>query len=63
MTYAHETIFALQRSSPAQAGFQQAVDETPGSLRALLRTQETYPRHPIIERIVEPERQIMFLVR
>ena len=62
MTYVHETIVALQRSSPAQSEFYQAVEEVLESLRAVLETEEKYRRHAIIERIVEPERQIMFRV-
>lgn len=62
MTYLHETIVGLQRSSPAQAEFYQAVEEILDSLRIVLETQEKYRRHAIIERIVEPERQIMFRV-
>lgn len=62
MTYVHETILSLQHSSPAQAEFYQAVEEILESLPAVLETQEKYRRHAIIERIVEPERQIMFRV-
>lgn len=62
MTYVHETIVALQRSSPAQTEFYQAVEKVLESLRAVLETREKYRHHAIIERIVEPERQIMFRV-
>tara|TARA_R110001606_G_scaffold346892_5_gene496110 strand:+ start:71836 stop:73188 length:1353 start_codon:yes stop_codon:yes gene_type:complete len=62
MTYVHETIGALRHSSPAQDEFYQAVEEVLESLRAVLETEERYRRHSIIERIVEPERQIIFRV-
>lgn len=62
MTYIHETIAKLQRSSPAQAEFYQAVEEVLDSLQPVLEKSEQYRRHAIIERIVEPERQIMFRV-
>ena len=62
MPYIHETITKLQSSSPAQAEFYQAVEEVLDSLRPLLEANEQYRRHAIIERIVEPERQVMFRV-
>ncbi len=62
MTYIHETIVKLQHSSPAQAEFYQAVEEVLDSLQPVLDKSEQYHRHAIIERIVEPERQIMFRV-
>tara|TARA_R110002049_G_scaffold21045_17_gene77429 strand:- start:1301 stop:2653 length:1353 start_codon:yes stop_codon:yes gene_type:complete len=62
MSYIHETITKLQSSSPAQAEFYQAVEEVLDSLQPLLETNAQYRRHAIIERIVEPERQIMFRV-
>jgi glutamate dehydrogenase (NADP+) len=62
MSYIHETITKLQSSSPAQSEFYQAVEEVLDSLQPLLEANEQYRRHAIIERIVEPERQIMFRV-
>lgn len=62
MSYVHETISRLRKSSPAQAEFYQAVEEVLDSLEPLLETNEQYRNHSIIERIVEPERQIMFRV-
>ncbi|WP_116475460.1 NADP-specific glutamate dehydrogenase [Zobellella maritima] len=62
MTYIHDTIVRLQKTSPAQAEFYQAVEEVLDSLQPILETSEQYKRHAIIERIVEPERQIMFRV-
>ncbi len=62
MSYIHETIIKLQSSSPAQTEFYQAVEEVLDSLQPLLELNEQYKRHAIIERIVEPERQIMFRV-
>ena len=62
MPYIHETIVKLQSTSPAQAEFYQAVEEVLDSLQPLLETNEQYKRHAIIERMVEPERQIMFRV-
>ena len=62
MPYIHETIVKLQSTSPAQAEFYQAVEAVLDSLQPLLETNEQYKRHAIIERMVEPERQIMFRV-
>lgn len=62
MSYVHQTIARLQLSSPAQAEFYQAVEEVLESLQPILETQPIYRQQAIIERIVEPERQIMFRV-
>lgn len=62
MTYIHETIVKLQHSSPAQAEVYQAVEEVLDSLQPVLEKNEQYQRHAIIERMVEPERQLMFRV-
>lgn len=62
MTYVHQTISDLKRSSPAQSEFYQAVEEVLDSLAPLLETSGRYRQQAIIQRIVEPERQIMFRV-
>jgi glutamate dehydrogenase (NADP+) len=62
MPYLHNTIVKLQATSPAQAEFYQVVEEVLDSLEPLLEANAKYKQHAIIERIVEPERQIMFRV-
>lgn len=62
MTYIHSTIAKLMLSSPAQAEFYQAVEEVLESLTVVLEQDDKYRRHAIIERMIEPERQIMFRV-
>ncbi|MFA7095296.1 MAG: NADP-specific glutamate dehydrogenase [Gammaproteobacteria bacterium] len=62
MPYVQETLAALKRTSPAQHEFYQAVEEILMSLRPLLDRDPRYREYNIIERIVEPERQIMFRV-
>lgn len=62
MTYIHDTMARLQHSSPAQTEFYQAVEEVLSSLAPILEHNDRYHRHAIIERMVEPERQIMFRV-
>ncbi|GEK47488.1 NADP-specific glutamate dehydrogenase [Bisbaumannia pacifica] len=62
MPYVHDTLERLKRTSPAQTEFYQAAEEVLDSLRPLLDQDPHYHDHSIIERIVEPERQIMFRV-
>ena len=62
MTYVHDTLEGLRKSSPAQSEFYQAAEEVLECPRPLLETVPRYHQHSIIERIVEPERQIMFRV-
>jgi glutamate dehydrogenase (NADP+) len=62
MPYVQQTIDALKISSPAQTEFYQAAEEVLTSLRPLIEREKKYLKHKIIERVVEPERQIMFRV-
>ncbi len=62
MGYVREVCNYLVRTSPAQAEFYQAAQEVLVSLRPLMEKYPKYKTHKIIERIVEPERQIMFRV-
>lgn len=62
MTYIHKTITDLKHSSPAQTEFYQAVEEVLDSLEPILETNSIYQSQAIIQRMVEPERQIMFRV-
>ncbi|MBR9827191.1 MAG: NADP-specific glutamate dehydrogenase [Oceanospirillales bacterium] len=62
MSYIHNTIAGLMASSPAQTEFYQAVEEVLESLEPLLEQSPHYSDNRIIERMVEPERQIMFRV-
>ena len=62
MSYTHNTIVKLQKSSPAQTEFYQAVEEVLDSLAMVLDEDSRFCQHSIIERMVEPERQIMFRV-
>lgn len=62
MTYVHQTISNLKQSSPAQSEFYQAVEEVLDSLKPMLEGSDRYQKQAIIQRIVEPERQIMFRV-
>lgn len=57
-----EYLPRLQHSSPGQPEFYQAVQEVVESLEPLLLKEKKYLEHNILERIIEPERQIMFRV-
>ena len=61
-SYVAETLEYLMRTSPAQADFYQAAEEVLFSLKPLLDRDPKYQRANIIQRIVEPERQILFRV-
>ena len=62
MSYIHKTISDLKNTSPAQAEFYQAVEEVLDSLAPILESNKRYQQQAIIQRLVEPERQIMFRV-
>ncbi|MEQ2351764.1 NADP-specific glutamate dehydrogenase [Pseudoalteromonas piscicida] len=62
MTYIQDTISQLKLSSPAQSEFYQAVEEVLTTLSPLLEKNDTYKAQSIIQRIIEPERQIFFKV-
>ncbi|MEL0628847.1 NADP-specific glutamate dehydrogenase [Psychromonas aquatilis] len=62
MQYLATTIAQLKESSPAQFEFYQAVEEVLESLEPILEHSPKYQKQAIIERLVEPERQIFFRV-
>ncbi|TMM43157.1 NADP-specific glutamate dehydrogenase [Colwellia ponticola] len=62
MSYIHRTISDLKSTSPAQSEFYQAVEEVLDSLAPILESNKLYQQQAIIQRLVEPERQIMFRV-
>jgi glutamate dehydrogenase (NADP+) len=62
MSYVREVCDYLIKTSPAQSEFYQAAQEVLVSLRPLVDKYPKYKQHKIIERIVEPERQILFRV-
>jgi glutamate dehydrogenase (NADP+) len=58
-----EQIYAqVVRRNPGEAEFHQAVKEVIETLGPVLRKHPEYAEHKIIERICEPERQIIFRV-
>ena len=62
MPYVAEIIARLKKSGPAEFEFYQAVDEVLTSLRPFLDKNPKYKKNGILERLVEPERQIMFRI-
>src|SRR5690349_8400892 len=58
-----EEIYAqVVRRNPGESEFHQAVKEVIDTLAPVLRKYPQYAEHKIIERICEPERQIIFRV-
>ncbi|HBA64301.1 MAG TPA: NADP-specific glutamate dehydrogenase, partial [Lachnospiraceae bacterium] len=61
--YVDEVIEAVVKKNPAQPEFHQAVKEVMESLRVVVEAnEEKFRRDALLERLVEPERQIMFRV-
>ena len=63
MSYVDEVIAKTIEKNPAQPEFHQAVREVLESLKPIVEANEDlYRREALLERIVEPERQILFRV-
>ena len=63
MSYVDEVIEAVVKKNPGEAEFHQAVKEVLDSLRPVVEAnEEKYRREALLERLVEPERIIMFRV-
>src|SRR6202047_1390538 len=60
--YIEEVMTQLKSKNPAEPEFHQAVREVLDSLRLVLQKHAEYRSAKILERIVEPERVIMFRV-
>lgn len=60
--YIHQLYDSVVRRNPGEAEFHQAVREVVETLAPALEKHPEYMEHKIIERIVEPERQIIFRV-
>lgn len=52
----------IKKRNPGETEFHQAVEEVLGSLKFVLEKDPSYADNALIERLVEPERQIMFRV-
>ncbi len=62
MSFAQEILDRVKAKDPAQPEFHQAVMEVVNSLELVLERHPEYKAHKIIERIIEPERVILFRV-
>ena len=62
MSYAQRVIDLVKKRDPGQPEFHQAVSEVLESLEPALERNPKYEQNQILERIVEPERQLMFRV-
>lgn len=62
MSYAYEVLQQVIERNPGEPEFHQAVKEVLESLEPLLKVRKDYQKAGILERIVEPERQIVFRV-
>jgi glutamate dehydrogenase (NADP+) len=60
--YIEEVLSSVKAKNPAEPEFHQAVQEVFDSLRLVLTKRPEYRAAKILERIVEPERVIMFRV-
>jgi len=63
MSYVEEIIELVVKKNPAEPEFHQAVKEVMESLRVVIEANEDkYRREALLERLVEPERIIMFRI-
>ncbi len=63
MSYVDEVIAMVVEKNPAQPEFHQAVKEVLNSLRVVVEAnEEAYRRDALLERLVTPERQLLFRV-
>ena len=61
-SYIQNTIELVQKRNPNEPEFLQAVTEVLGSIAPVIERHKKYQEYAILERITEPERQIMFRV-
>ena len=63
MSYVDEVIELVVKKNPAEPEFHQAVKEVLESLRVVIEAnEEKFRKDALLERLVEPERQIKFRV-
>jgi glutamate dehydrogenase (NADP+) len=60
--YVHDMMMEVRAKNPAQPEFIQAVQEVAESVALVLERYPEYRQHKVLERIIEPERVIMFRV-
>lgn len=62
MSYVQNVIETVKKRNSNEPEFLQAVTEVLESLEPVIAKNKKYEEHNILERIVEPERQIIFRV-
>ena len=63
MSYVDEVIELVEKKNPGEPEFHQAVKEVLESLKPVVEAnEEKYRKEALLERLVEPERVIMFRV-
>jgi glutamate dehydrogenase (NADP+) len=62
MSYADKALKLAQKRNPAEPEFIQAVEEVLSTLEPVLKKHPEYEEARILERIIEPERVLMFRV-
>ncbi len=62
MSYVKEVLDSVIKKNPSEAEFHQAVTEVLTSLELAIDANPEYRKNAILERLVEPDRQIMFRV-
>ena len=62
MTYAQKVLADVKAKNPNEPEFLQAVTEVLGTLEPVLKARPKYEKAGVLERLVEPERVIMFRV-
>ncbi|HEY4284622.1 MAG TPA: NADP-specific glutamate dehydrogenase [Chthoniobacterales bacterium] len=60
--YVAELMGRVKAKNPAEPEFHQAVEEVAGSLSVVMERHPEFRKNKILERIIEPERVIMFRV-
>lgn len=62
MSHLHQLFQQIKQRDPNQVVFHQAVEEVFSSLQPFLEKNPKYMQHGLLERLVEPERVVMFRV-
>ena len=62
MSYIERVLELMEKRNPAEPEFHQAVKEVMDSLGPVLERHPEYEENRILERLIEPERVIMFRV-
>ena len=61
-SFSEDIMGEVKAKNPAEPEFHQAVEEVVESLELVLERRPGYRKHKIVERVVEPERVLMFRV-